>query len=296
MDNALPVAPLCDIVVEYAQSLECTLTLECGYGYSAHLLELPNGLLASSRNQAIKVWDLATGTIKSKLWGHRDTVTALAATSDGRIISSARDRKIVEWSAAGQRITQKEWKTLEAVVHIPQTGELAFSRENNNVYVGELWRNLPRLTLRHQNKVTGLVLLPKNRLASGSKDKTIRVWDLQAGTCLRTLKGHASPVEQLVLAPNGKLVSLSTDCELRVWDVDAGVCVRSVVYPQVKSISGCSDGCVLMCATTCVSIWNPESHKDPVVIERCASYFKNAIALSDGRVATWLGSKVKIWE
>ena len=37
-----------------------------------------------------------------------------------------------------------------------------------------------------------LAVLHDGRLASGSRDKTIRVWDLSSGVCDRVLEGHTS--------------------------------------------------------------------------------------------------------
>lgn len=56
-------------------------------------------------------------------------------------------------------------------------------------------------------------------LASGSRDKVIRVWDVGAGVCLFTLLGHDNWVRGIVFHPGGKfIVSASDDKTLRVWD------------------------------------------------------------------------------
>lgn len=56
-------------------------------------------------------------------------------------------------------------------------------------------------------------------LASGSRDKMIRVWDVGAGVCLFTLVGHDNWVRCIVFHPGGKfIVSASDDKTLRVWD------------------------------------------------------------------------------
>eukprot|EP00301_Raphidiophrys_heterophryoidea_P002440 c11139_g1_i2.p1 GENE.c11139_g1_i2~~c11139_g1_i2.p1 ORF type:complete len:689 (-),score=162.55 c11139_g1_i2:202-2010(-) len=65
-------------------------------------------------------------------------------------------------------------------------------------------------------------------LVSGSDDKTIAVWNLEAWQCERVLVGHEGPV--LALASTGQyLLSGSLDTTIRVWDCEGGwVCVRSL--------------------------------------------------------------------
>jgi WD40 repeat protein len=59
-------------------------------------------------------------------------------------------------------------------------------------------------------------------IASGSTDKTVRLWDVTAAKELATLEGHTGEVESLSFSADGKwLLSASSDKTLRVWDVAA---------------------------------------------------------------------------
>ena len=62
---------------------------------------------------------------------------------------------------------------------------------------------------------------------SGSYDKTLRLWDLTTGGCVREFKGHTTDVTSVTLTPDGKhAVSGSCDNTLRLWDLTTGDCVR----------------------------------------------------------------------
>lgn len=57
-------------------------------------------------------------------------------------------------------------------------------------------------------------------LASGSRDKTIKLWHVPTQQCIATLVGHDNWVRSIFFHPNGKhLISTSDDKSIRIWDL-----------------------------------------------------------------------------
>jgi WD40 repeat protein len=57
------------------------------------------------------------------------------------------------------------------------------------------------------------------RLASGSLDKTIRVWEVRTGKEIFVLKGHWGHIMSVAFSPNGKiLASGSEDKTIKLWE------------------------------------------------------------------------------
>ena len=62
---------------------------------------------------------------------------------------------------------------------------------------------------------------------SGSKDKTVRLWDLNTGACLRVLEGHTASVLGVALSAHGsRALSGSEDKTVRLWDLATGACLH----------------------------------------------------------------------
>jgi len=60
-------------------------------------------------------------------------------------------------------------------------------------------------------------------VVSASDDKTLKIWDLSSGKCLKTLKGHSNYVFCCNFNPQSNLVvSGSFDESVRIWDVRTG--------------------------------------------------------------------------
>jgi hypothetical protein len=75
----------------------------------------------------------------------------------------------------------------------------------------------------HSYEVMGVAVTGDGKRAvSASRDKTLKVWDLETGRLLRTLEGHSHHVDGVALTPDGKqAVSTSGDQTLKVWDLKA---------------------------------------------------------------------------
>src|ERR1044072_67385 len=64
------------------------------------------------------------------------------------------------------------------------------------------------LQFGHRRAVTALAFSPDGHwLASGSKDNTIKIWDIATGRLLRTLYGHGAPVNTLAVSEDGKIIA-----------------------------------------------------------------------------------------
>jgi tRNA A-37 threonylcarbamoyl transferase component Bud32 len=93
------------------------------------------------------------------------------------------------------------------------------------------WRYVYRLchadvhTLKgHTHAVNGVAFSPdRKRIASGSVDKTVKVWEAQTGQEVLTLQGHTGGVYSVAFSADGRrIVSGSQDQTVRVWDAHTG--------------------------------------------------------------------------
>lgn len=76
----------------------------------------------------------------------------------------------------------------------------------------------------HTGRVWSVVWSPdSSRVASGSSDKTVRVWDATTGANPYTYSGHADTIYAVAWSPDGKrIASGSNDTTVQIWDASGG--------------------------------------------------------------------------
>jgi WD40 repeat protein len=118
----------------------------------------------------------------------------------------------------------------------------------------ELYLRLPHTDFRtgweiatlegHTDDITSLDLDSKGRLAlSGSKDGTIKLWDLEQGLILRTFEGVYWRVVSVCLSADGRTILAfgvpkeRVDKALTTWDVSSGRCLKKfATHGNVRSV------------------------------------------------------------
>ncbi|KAG8835383.1 POC1 centriolar protein A [Serendipita sp. 400] len=131
----------------------------------------------------------------------------------------------------------------------------------------EKWPEPPRRWTGHTGSVTSIAFSPDGYcIASGSTDKTIRLWDAETGQILgEPLRGHNSTIFSVAFSPDGRqIASGSWDETIRLWDAETGQTVGEPLRghsSRVMSVAFSPDGHQLVsgsCDMT-IRLWDTET-------------------------------------
>ena len=145
----------------------------------------------------------------------------------------------------------------------------------------------------HYGVIHALVALPDGRLASGSEDGTIILWNLETDQCQVIITGES--VGSLAILPDGRLVSSAWTSNTIVWDIETGERKRITygldslsVLPDGRIIGTDIDGNIEICDVDKENVMRLESEE---------SDFTSLGLISDNRLAIGYGSRgIWLWD
>jgi hypothetical protein len=78
-----------------------------------------------------------------------------------------------------------------------------------------------KISQRHEDVVTSVAFSPDGKfIVSGSRDNSLRLWDINGNQIGEPLQGHESWVRWVAVSPDSRsVISLSNDRTIRLWDV-----------------------------------------------------------------------------
>ena len=144
----------------------------------------PDGSMIAAASQEIKVWDVASGTLKKTLTT-RTGSSAVAFSQDGQKIAGAFHETVVIWNTTNYDVISK----FTAPDINPNLNAIAFSPDGKII-------------------------------AAGSGDWIIHLVDVPTGKLTKTLTGHRKAVNSVAFSPDGKtLASGGDDMTVKLWRI-----------------------------------------------------------------------------
>ncbi len=162
----------------------------------------------------------------------------------------------------------------------------------------------------HTGGITALAVLPNDKLASASSDKTIKIWDLKRlNKKPDTLIGHTDRIAALAVctdAKEEKLASASWDKTIRIWDMQHPQNTPLILEghtDKIYSLAAGSQGFLMSgSADKTLRAWRQENFaayathkKQPRVITEHNSETAALVAVADTFVSGSFDGKVRAW-
>ncbi|MEG3971525.1 AAA-like domain-containing protein [Microcoleus sp. T2B6] len=155
----------------------------------------------------------------------------------------------------------------------------------------------------HPNSVNSVAFSPDgNTLASASRDKTIKLWNLQSQKPIATLAGHSNAVSSVAFSPDGKtFASASADKIIKLWNLQTQKLIKTLTGHSdwVNSVVFSPDGLTLASGSRdkTIKVWNLQSQK-PIATLAGHSSSVNSVAFSPDGKTLASGSNdntIKVW-
>jgi hypothetical protein len=151
----------------------------------------------------------------------------------------------------------------------------------------------------HTDTVLCIISLGDDRIASGSMDQTVRVWNTTTGLCLRTLTGHTGVVGCVASLSADRLASGSNDNTIRIWNTTSGQLLHTLIghTESVWSITDIgADRLASASHDNTVRVWNTTSGELLRTLMGHTDWVTSVTSLGEDRLASASrDNTVRIW-
>lgn len=242
-----------NIIIHSMDTFECIKQI---VGYTDEILDIVyigdggSHIALASNSSDIKLYELATMNCQL-LSGHTDIVLSLGVTPANPylLVSSAKDNSIRVWYM--DKETTKMTCIASAIRHTASVGSVTISQLSTKFFVSvsqdsclKLWSlpenlaatsehiavNATHTVLAHQKDINSVTISPNDKfIATGSQDKTAKLWSADDLQLLGVFNGHRRGVWCVRFSPIDQvLLTTSADCTIKIWSLSDLSCLKTL--------------------------------------------------------------------
>ncbi|MGG6297235.1 hypothetical protein ACQ4M4_22815 [Leptolyngbya sp. AN02str] len=128
-----------------------------------------------------------------------------------------------------------------AIAFSPDGELLATGDVNHEIHLWRVADGTQQLGFRlDEGWVWSVAFSPDGRWLASSANRTVKLWDVQTGACIRTFEGYCDRVFSVAFSPDGQLLATgSEDHLIRIWNVRTGAlehCLTGHTH-EVRSVA-----------------------------------------------------------
>ena len=236
-----------------------------------------NKIAAGGYDGTIRLWDATTGESIKTFRTHTEAVYIVQFSPDGNKIATASWDNTMQWwdiNTTENLKTFSGYKGGQPRMQYSPDGKILAINWHTEVWLQEAFTGRQLTTLKgHKEYVTCIAFSQDgNLIATGSKDKTVRLWHTKTGENTITLTGHEERVFAAVFSSDGKtIVTASSDETVRLWDAHTGDHLRTIKGDTfgLKGFRFVADGESLFtnCTDKTVRVWNTTTGENTIILK-----------------------------
>lgn len=191
--------------------------------YSSDGMTLATGDMAGT----VKLWDAMTGVNKLTLNTHSSNIISVTFSPNGQRLAITDESRLVRlWNThTGQALPSlvSHAGLIKDVAFFLNDQQLVTISKDGKLQIWDINTKQVKPITTHYSYSKSVVLSPDGKtVATGDKDRSIRLWTIESGQLLATIPAHGSNINSIAWSPDGKyIVSASDDFSIKEWNIRA---------------------------------------------------------------------------